>query len=74
MIKNKEFARFKCTNDEIMLINKIRALFDDLLCTLLNDLPRGRELNIVKTKLEEACFFSNKAISTTSHLNPQQVE
>lgn len=41
----------------------IAGSFDELLYTLTDLCPAGRELAIVKTKLEEACFFAKKAIA-----------
>lgn len=64
MAVNKEFE-VHILNDEG--IEKAKALagdFDGLLCTLIALLPAGRELSIVKTKLEEACFFAKKAIAS----------
>lgn len=37
--------------------------FDDVLSKLNTHVPAGRELAIVRTKLEEACFFAKKAIA-----------
>lgn len=47
-------------------IEKARSVgdaFDSLLTTLVGACPDGRELALVKTKLEEACFFAKKAIA-----------
>lgn len=38
-------------------------MFDNLTNQLSDLLPEGRELAIVKTKLEEACMFTIKGIS-----------
>jgi hypothetical protein len=37
--------------------------FNELLSHVQAQVPVGRELAIVKTKLEEACFFAKKAIA-----------
>lgn len=37
--------------------------FDDLLSNISTHVPPGREFSIVKTNLEQACFFAKKAIA-----------
>ena len=41
----------------------IAESFDDLLRKLEFVCPTGREMSIVKTKLEEACFFARKSMA-----------
>ena len=42
----------------------IASAFDNLLNTLTTTIPTAsREMSIVKTKLEEACFFAKKAMA-----------
>ena len=40
----------------------ISEAFDRLMTNLRNVCPDGHELALVKTKLEEACFFAKKAM------------
>lgn len=42
---------------------KIAEAFDKLLTEVGELCPPGRELSIVVTKLEEACFFAKKAMA-----------
>jgi len=42
----------------------IASVFDRCLSELLEVCPAGRELSIVRTKLEEAAFFAKKAMAS----------
>jgi hypothetical protein len=41
----------------------LAGVFDRALTDILDLVPPGRELSIVKTKLEEACFFGKKGLA-----------
>lgn len=45
---------------------QIAVKFDGLLEELTAMCPAGRELSLVQTKLEEACFFAKKSIARQS--------
>lgn len=45
------------------LANKLARDFDELLGKITDIVPEGRELSIVRTKLEEACFFAKKGMA-----------
>lgn len=49
--------------------NVIAKSFDTLLTELEAVCPDGREMAIVRTKLEEACFFAKKAMASDEETN-----
>jgi hypothetical protein len=49
---------------------RIALGFDDLLMELKEIVPEGRELALVKTKLEEACFFAKKGMAQENSDEP----
>ncbi len=60
----KEFEVNKVNEEGLLVMGKIASLFNDLLTILLNNEGADpREMSIVKTKLQEACFFAKKAIA-----------
>ena len=61
---NREFKEHPLNKNGIEKNNLIEIEFDALLNILSNYCPIGREFSIVKTKLEEACFFAKKAIAS----------
>jgi hypothetical protein len=66
-----EFKAYKLNAQGIMAIEELRAKFSILLDYLEYFCSAStREFSIAKTKLEEALFFANKAIS----LNPENQE
>jgi hypothetical protein len=60
---NKEFQVHILNEDGITKAKKLVEYFDNLLDILKGLCPEGREFSIVKTKLEEACFFAKKSIA-----------
>ncbi len=73
MIQNPEFQVHLLSPEGITRAQEISRIFDEALLSLIGIIPPGRELSIVKTKLEEACFFAKKAMSKadTNQLPPQ---
>lgn len=70
---NKEFTVHALNDEGLNAVGHIAATFDLLLDQLNQICPDGgREIAIVRTKLEEACFFAKKAISCTPKYQKQQ--
>jgi hypothetical protein len=63
---NPEFEVHLLNDRGISSANTIREIFDNALDTLGTHCPIGREWSIVKTKMEEACFFAKKAMAKDS--------
>ena len=63
MLVNPLFSFHKLNEDGIQRAVAIAKAFDELLKTLNEICPDGREFSIVKTKLEEASFFAKKSIA-----------
>lgn len=63
MIKNNEFAVHKLSDFGLSKMEEISYAFDHALTTISNICPDGREMSIVRTKMEEACFFAKKSLA-----------
>lgn len=66
-VANPEFQAFHLNEEGRIAVSMVRREFDELL-TKITEGPEplcvpGRELSIVKTKLEEACMFAVKAVA-----------
>lgn len=57
------FQFHKLNADGIEKALAIAEAFDICLARVKSLCPEGRELALVKTKLEEACFFAKKAMA-----------
>ena len=66
MVMNKEFEVHILTDNGIGKAKEIAAVFDEALNLLKIICPEGREFSIVKTKLEEACFFAKKSMASAN--------
>lgn len=60
---NKEFQVHMLNEGGKNLAKAIATSFDTCLSQLRAMCPPGREMSIVATKLEEACFFAKKAMA-----------
>lgn len=60
---HQEFKVHKLNEDGLVKARALAVHFDKLLGALEEMCPTGRELAIVRTKLEEACFFAKKAVA-----------
>ena len=63
---NKEFQVHMLTEDGKAKALAVAQAFDECLEKLKAVCPECRELSIVKTKLEEACFFAKKAMAQSN--------
>lgn len=61
---NKEFTVHLLNEGGKAKAIQIAEAFDTCLTSLTSLCPTGRELAIVRTKLEEACFFAKKAMAS----------
>lgn len=60
---NAEFEVHMLNDKGKELANGIATIFDKALDQLSTYCAAGREFAIVKTKMEEACFFAKKAMA-----------
>lgn len=63
VIANPEFKSYKLNDSGVDDCHEVAVLFDQLLNDLVSVCEPGREFSIVKTKLEEACFFAKKSVA-----------
>ncbi len=57
------FTSYKLNSSGLVKAADIATMFDSLYRTLQLACPIGRELSLVHTKLEEACFYAKKAMA-----------
>lgn len=67
--KNVEFSTHMLNDTGKGFAIKIEETFNTCFNALLTVCPPGREWSMVKTKLEEACFYAKKAmaVKTDNH-------
>ena len=61
---NLEFQVHRLNAEGMSKAKQIATVFDTALEQLLDLVPAGRNLAIVRTKLEEACFFAKKGMAS----------
>ena len=57
------FEFHKLNDIGIERAKRIQSAFEQVVADLEEVVPAGRELSIVKTKLEEACFFAKRGMA-----------
>ena len=63
-VNNRDLFSFASINLEgRKSVAAIRDAFNGLMDVLENEVPEGREMSIVKTKLQEACMFAIRGTS-----------
>lgn len=67
---HKEFAVHMLSDAGKERARAVAQEFDELLSALEAICPPGRELALVRTKLEEACFFAKKSLTS----NPENLD
>lgn len=60
---NPEFQVHRLNKGGLAKAEEITAWFDELLENLKPYVPDSRELALVRTKLEEACFYARKGVA-----------
>jgi hypothetical protein len=60
---NPEFEVHKLNEIGFKRVNLIKDIFNESLNKILGICPPSRELSIVRTKLEEACFYAKKSMA-----------
>lgn len=67
---HEAFITFELNDDGQQKAKDITEAFDLFLYQLQRLVPMGRELSLVTTKLEEACFFAKKGMARRNCVNP----
>lgn len=70
---NKEFKVHMLNEICKEKARRIANEFSILIDRILEICPEGREMSIVKTKLEEACFFAKKSMASQEY-NQNELE
>lgn len=69
---HNEFKTYKLNSTGIIHLENIAEKFDNLLSEIETLVDPSHELSIVKTFLEEACFYTKKAISKVSEFQADE--
>ena len=70
---HKEFEVHLLNEGGIGKARVLANIFNEALTQILTIVPAGRELSIVRTKLEEASFFAKKGIANNPENQKEKV-